>query len=348
MKNKRKESDVQREALFHTLIADLGRDYDPDAALKFLKILESDAQRPTQKNGKAKENLKKLLDNPPEEDTTLHVIYKTPYVLGEIVLSGKKTIQTHPLCKFYPIHFKKTYLQKLSRWETNPVHEATQSHKVWKHFQESGSTDGITNKPSVPLPLGSSPTTFRSQLLDAKSLGSLNPVNSNASPEEIVKQIRSARKSGGSLLPLWHAIESLNECVIALHNGGFLHNDLHKENLLVREGEPPQEASGCIIDFETTEEDPRFQTLEWKGATRNDKRHLIKEACLVLLCANPKEQKQIINHSPLAKEILERLKSDPLFIGLTKELGDSITYSKLTEQDSPHKNVLKEGISEMN
>lgn len=311
---------MMNEELLQTLIADLGKDYDPNAALKFLKILESDTTN--KKTQIARKNLESLLNNPPNEDTTLHVIYKTPYVLGEIVLSGKNTISKHPLCQFYPIHFKKTYLKELSRWETNPAHEARQSHRIWKHFQSEGANQNLLeqNQPKsrVPLPLGSTPSSYRSQLLEAKSVGALSPVNSNAPCQELLKQILDFRKSQGSLLNLWKGIESLNQSIDLLHQGGFLHNDLHKENLLIHEGESmPQ---GCLIDFETSEEDERFNTLEWERATKNDKRLFLKEASLIFLCAPPKEQKIIIQNSPLAKEIAQIFKTDPLFISLLKDL----------------------------
>lgn len=341
-----KTKEENMEGLLQTLLADLGKTYDPDAALKFLKILETEGHQ----NAKqiAAQNLENLLKDPPNEDATLHVIYKTPYVLGEIVLSGKRTRETHPLCKLYPIHFKKTYLKEMSRWETNPSHEATQSHKIWKHFQESQQNTTEETKPTVPLPLGSSSSTYRSQLLEAKSLGALSPINSNASQEELSKQILSALKTFGSVLPLWKGLEGLNQKVATLHEGGFLHNDLHKENLLLRQEDNSDNnhtLGGCLIDFETSEEDERFNTLEWNNATKNDKRYLLKEACLIFLCANTKEQSHIIKTSPMSKEIIEKLQTDPLLIGLQKTLGTEINPLKYTPENKKvnesHKNANK-------
>jgi hypothetical protein len=324
----------EKNELLQTLLADLGKNYDPNAALNFLRILEGENKEKPPGTAIAKKNLKALLENPPKEDTTLHIIYKTPYVLGEIVLAGKKTSQDHPLCQFYPIHFKKTYLKEISRWETSPAHEAKQSHKIWQHFQESITQNQDESKPTIPLPLGGSPNTYRSQLLEAKSLGSMSPVNSNATPQEICKQIAVSRKNLNSIESLWAGIESLNQKVATLHKGGFLHNDLHKENLLIRETEGKLE--GCLIDFETSEEDPRFDTLDWEQATKNDKRHLLKEACLILLCAPQLEQKKILSTSPLNKEITQMLKTDPLLIHIQREIGSSI--KPMLEEDTLNSN----------
>lgn len=338
-----------KEELLQTLIADLGKDYDPNAALKFLKILESDAKN--KKTQIARKNLEKLLSNPPNEDTTLHVIYKTPYVLGEVVLSGKNTMSKHPLCQFYPIHFKKTYLKELSRWETNPAHEARQSHRIWKHFQSEGASPSLLEqsqpKSRVPLPLGSTPSSYRSQLLEAKSLGALSPVNSNAPCQELLKQILDFRKSQGSLLNLWKGIESLNQSIDLLHQGGFLHNDLHKENLLIHEEESITQ--GCLIDFETSEEDERFNTLEWDKATKNDKRLFLKEASLIFLCAAPKEQKVIIKGSPLAEGITQIFKTDPLFISLLKDLEQpNIENINISKEKIHAEKGLKRGLVSKN
>lgn len=324
-----RESNRDKEGLLETLLADLGKNYDPNAALNFLKLLE--AQTGNEKQKVAKKNLKSLIENPPKNDTCLHIIYKTPYVLGEIVLAGKETLQSHPLCKYYPIHFKKTYLSSLSRWETNPSHEARQSHKIWQHFESENKVDTSDPKAPqsesgpvpvpvpVPLPLGSNATTYRSQLLEAKSLGSLNPVNSNGTQDEIVKQILFAKRQKTSLKKLWSGIEDLNQKINTLHSGGFLHNDLHKENLLLREYNDSM--LGAIIDFETSEEDDRFQTLEWAEASKTDKRDFLKESCLIFLCSPQKEQDQILEQSPIKKDIINRLKSDPLFITIQKDLG---------------------------
>lgn len=371
MISKRKGVLSTDSGLLETLLADLGKDYDPEGALKFLKILESEAQSKninktnvkttskglsTEKTKQeiqniqlAKNNLNQLFKNPPNEDVSLHTIYKTPYVLGEIVLAGKNTRDRHPLCNFYPIHFKKTYLKQLSRWETNPSHEARQSHKIWKHFQEISDKSSSTEKETateppkscVPLPVGSDPSTYRSQLLEAVSLGAISPINSNANAEELSKQILQAKKSYGSIKKLWKALESLDQRAQTLHNGGFLHNDLHKENLLIRNHE--DEPEGCIIDFETSEEDERFNTLEWSNATLNDKRYLIKEACLIFLCGPKNEQLEILaqKDSALSKNISHALKSDPLLLSIQKLIGNPLTLDPNKSLETTKKDVRK-------
>jgi hypothetical protein len=300
---------MKQEELQRALLADLGKNYDAQAALLFLRTLEAE------NNGnKACKNLEKLLEEPPQDDTTLHIIYKTPYVLGEIVVAGKKTRKMHPLCSFHPIHFKKTYLKAMSRWETDTKHEATQSHKVWSHFEESSTQ---TTRAKVPLPLASSPTTFRSQLLTGKSLGALSPVRHTGKTEDTLKQIVDAKKNFGSIKTLWEGLESLNEVVDTLHNGGFLHNDLHKENLLLCE--EGGKLHGAIIDFETTEEDPRFNTHQWVNACKEDKKDLIKEACFLYLTGDEKTKATIKSKNTyLIQQVITKLKSDPTMIYLEK------------------------------
>jgi len=288
---------------------DLGKNYDPQRALQFLRVLEErHAGTPPAKK------LEKLLETPPEEDTTLQVIYKTPFVLGEIVLAGKQTRRAHPLCAYHPIHFKKTYLQKLSRWETSPAHEARISKQVWNHFQEEDRAS------SVPLPLASTPSTFRSELMDAKTLGALSPINNSDDPNDLARQIVEAKAHHGAIRPLWDGLQSLLEETKALHSGGFLHHDLHRENLMLQN--TPEGLRGCLIDFETTEEDDRFQTLSWKDACREDMRYLLEEASLILLCAGPNEN--LDKESELYQETLDFSLSSPKILATKKILKDNL------------------------
>jgi hypothetical protein len=332
---------MTKEDLQRVLLADLGQNYDPLDALRFLRILESKTKCLT----KSVENLEDILNNPPTKDTRLQTIYRTPYVLGEVVLAGTETRTTHPLCNYHIIHFKKTYLQKLSRWETNPLHEAQQSHKVWLHFQEEAYTDtgqqyqkvskesetlkgnlgGESNEQNhvtrarVPLPLGASPTTFRSQIIVGKTLASLSPVKHAGNPSTTLKQILQAKKSYGPITKLWEGLTSLNKTTNILHKGGFLHNDLHRENLFLQEIDG--HLKGSLIDFETTEEDELFQSSQWDEETKRDKKDLIKESCLIYLCANSKEREKInADGDPLLNLVLKFIKSDPLMIYLEKML----------------------------
>lgn len=319
---------MTKEDLQRVLLTDLGKDYDPLEALRFLRILENN-----EKNlKKVTKNLEYLLEDPPIDDLRLQIVYKTPYVLGEIVLGGTQTRQTHQLCNYHPIHFKKTYLQKLSRWETNPLHEAQQSHQVWLHFQEETyakiindaptetiNDQGGTKRTKIPLPLGACAKSFRSQIIIGKSLGSLSPIKHAGSPTITLKQILEAKRNYGSIIKLWKGLESLDQVTDTLHNGGFLHNDLHRENLLLQEVEG--KLLGSLIDFETTEENALFQSSQWGEETRKDKKDLIKESCLIYLCASPKEKTQIRSEETnLLAHVLNSIKSDPLMIYLEKML----------------------------
>jgi hypothetical protein len=315
---------VSREALSQILVQDLGKNYDPHRAISFLRLLQqthgvTDAELPVEQQ-RANKNLGDLLENPPAEDTTLHIIYKTPFVLGEVVLAGKKTQREHPRCQAYPIHFKKTYLQKMSRWETSPKHEATVTQHVWEHFEESKKEPGEVNPTTpVPLPLGSSPTTFRSQLLEARSLGSLSPVTISHPPEELAEQIEATKKNYGTILPLWRGMESLQSVAKTLHTGGFLHHDMHRENMLLKSSPSnPNQFEGCLIDFETTEEDERFGTLSWGEACREDLKHLHEEAAVALLCMDPEEKSKVGGGLKDAAERL--LKTSPKLLLLQRIL----------------------------
>jgi serine/threonine protein kinase len=238
--------------------------------LEFLQILSE-----KNKETAPAENLRKLIENPPEEDTKLQNIYKTPFVSGDIVLAGSETRKIHPLTHLNPIHFKKSYLQKLSRWETTATHEAIISQHIWDHFQQLGTSGYPT-----PLPLGATSYTYRSQLLPAKTLGSLSPISLPLCPNNTLRQILAAKQYPEQFLPLWKKLEELNALIDLFHQGGFLHHDLHRENLMVEE----ENKTHHLIDFETSEEDERFHTAEWAAATLEDKKLFIQEASLILLC----------------------------------------------------------------
>lgn len=216
------------------------------------------------------------------------------------------------MTKYHPVHFKKTYLQKMSRWETSPLHEEKVSKMVWQHFQEEGAHQ------KVPLPLGATSSTFRSELLEAKSLGAVSPIHNNDKPENLASQIQDAKKTYGAIAPLWAGLESLSETMEILHSGGMLHHDAHKENLLLLEEN--KILSGYLIDFETTEEDERFGTSSWERACREDRSHLIEEAALIALCKNPQEK--IPQTSQLAKEVGNLLACSPKLLSVQKILKE--------------------------
>lgn len=265
--------------LLRVLEADLGKGYNPLKALDFLRSL-----RPENKNLPEAQRLETLLEKPPAEDVCLQIIYETAFVRGEIVAAGKKTRAEFPLTRYHPIHFKKTYLQKMSRWETSPLHEEKMSKMAWSHFQEEGKHH------QVPLPLGSTGSTFRSELIEARSLGSLSPIHNGGDPAEIVEQILAARKNKEPLKKLWQGMEALLEAMDLLHSAGMLHHDAHRENLLIAFSE--EKETGYLIDFETLEEDDRFGSMDWNAACKEDCSHLFEEAALIELCAQAKELPQ--------------------------------------------------------
>jgi hypothetical protein len=333
------------ERLHITLLHDLGKKYNPSRALDFLKSLEK--KQRTGKEIKSVENLEKLVKSPKEEDTTLHIIYQTPFVKGEIVIAGKKTRRENPSTQLFPIHFKKTYLQKLSRWETSPQHESKMTYLVWKHFQEVQG-ENIDNKTGsepeslAPMPLGSNDKelTFRSELIEGKSIGALMPFSKTTEINTLTEQILEARKNFGSIKETWGGLEEANEVANCLHAGGFLHNDLHRENILLRKtkgsnGEDKFKAT--IIDFETTEEDERFNTLEWGAACKEDKKLLLEEAAMLLLCHNPTLGKinEVVNtNSTFFKDVEAFSKSNNKILNITKALNNK------TIENRPSKNKI--------
>jgi hypothetical protein len=296
--------------LARVLAADLGKNYDPQRALEFLGTLKVDNKKLPEAG-----RLNALLEDPPDEDTSLQTIYETPFVKGEIVVAGKKTREQYPLTKYYPLHFRKTYLQQFSRWETAPAHEENTSRMVWRHFEE----EGKHNK--VPLPLGSSPTTFRSQLLEGKTVAALSPVHSSHDPKELAAQILKARKNFGGVTGFWKGLESVFETAATLAEGGMLHHDLHEQNMLIS-----PEGEGFIIDFETTEEDDRFGTLAWEGATKEDTRALTECAALTRLCAGPKDR--LPEKTELASRAKMALASWPKLLATQKVLKDLLAQEK--------------------
>lgn len=271
--------------------------------LEFLQILCEKHQKP-----RAVKNLKGLLSNPSPQDTKLQTIYKTPFVSGDIVLAGTETRKKHPLTHLHPIHFKKSYLQKLSRWETSATQEALMSQHIWDHFQEIGTSGSPT-----PLPLGASTYTYRSQLLPAKTLGSISPISLPLTQTQTPQQILLARSQTEHLLPLWPRLEKLNQLIDLFHCGGFLHNDLHRENLMVQlpTGEPH------LIDFETSQEDERFRTPDWASATREDKRLFLQECALLFLCLSEEE----VPSTPFKDLILTEIENNPTLFSLRKRVS---------------------------
>lgn len=78
---------------------------------------------------------------------------------------------------------------------------------------------------------------------------------------------------------------------------------------------------GCLIDFETTEENERYETTLWKDETLKDKKDLIKEASLIFLCGSKSSQDKIISrNSQLFTLIQEHLVKDSLMIYLARVL----------------------------
>lgn len=302
----------QPSDLARILAADLGKNYDPQRALDFLRTL-----RPENETLPEAKRLNKLLEDPPEEDTPLQTIYETPFVRGEVVIAGKKTRKEHPLTAYYPMHFKKTYLQKFSRWETAPSHEEAMSKIVWRHFEEEGGHN------KVPLPLGAGPTTFRSQLMEGKTLAASGPIHNANRPAELAAQILKARQNYGGVEGFWKGLEAVFETAKTLHAGGMLHHDLHEQNMLVT-----PDGGGFIIDFETTEEDDRFATLAWEQATKDDLRHLIEIAALVRLCAGPKDK--LPENSELAALAKEAMGSTPKLLATKTALKALIAKSAET------------------
>ena len=275
------------------LLQDLGREYNPQKAIEFLQLLKE-----KYKDFPEKKNIEKILENPPKEDTTLHVIYKTPFILGEIVLAGKTTRETFPIINKFPVHFKKTILPSygsitVKGSDANPQKEKEISKIVWDHFQE------IDKNTLIPRPLGHSRSTYRSELIEAKTLGAITPINNSNDPKDIAEQIQEAKLSHttSELKELWDGLEKLNEEIGKLHSGGLLHNDLHRENMMLVRTE--KETIATLIDFETTEEDERFQTPEWEGACKEDKNLFLEECSIIALCI-PKE---LINKTNLYKEV---------------------------------------------
>jgi len=256
------------------------------------------------------DEITQLLLNPNEEDTKLQTIYKTPFVTGDIVISGAKTRATHPLTNLHSIHFKKTYLQKMSRWETSAKQEAVMSQHVWEHFQEALPNNSVL---PAPLPLGATSYVYRSQLLTAKTLGSLSPVSLPLNPCQTLIQIQSARKKSESFHFLWEGLKKLNSAIDAFHSGGFLHLDLHRENLMIQIKDDP---IPHIIDFETTQEDERFQTAEWKDAKTSDKQLFLQESALILLCLKEK----MVPDCAFKALVMQEIEKIPILFHLKKNL----------------------------
>jgi hypothetical protein len=274
-----------------------GDDPNPGFAWEFFHL-------DTNPQGPSAQRLHSLLKKPPPEDTPIQTIYETPFVKGEIVVAGAKTRKTNHWAAARPLHFKKTYKEVMSRWETPTSHEWQQSWLVYQHFLETGA------KNRVPLPLGAEPKTFRSELIPAKALATICPIHNGEDPKEVAAQIQCAITKHTKTEKLWRALESLWEATSILHAGGLIHGDLHNHNLMV--AETPHGPRGMLIDFETTIEDERFQTLQWETAKKEDRRLLVEEAALTRLCSSHELPKT----TPLAHETIQYLRTNPKMLAI--------------------------------
>lgn len=293
---------MTKKQLAELLKVDLKKKINPETALEYIRSL-TPGKEPI-----SKKNLEQIIKHPPKEDVVLHKIYETAFVIGEIVIAGKETRKAHPLTEFFPIHFRKTY-KGTSRWETNPAQETLISQYVWEYFSEVTTPDSDNPPAQCPRPLGCDHKTYRSQLIEAKSLGSLSPIQirGDDSPKTIACQILQAREHYGGVSWLWNGLEALNKAVDLFHQGGFLHKDLHRENMMLSQRNGKWRAA--LIDFETTIEEAISDTLEWKEACLADKSLFLEEACLIRLCRSPSDI--LPTTSPLALACNDLEKRNP-------------------------------------
>lgn len=258
--------------------------YDIEKALRFLKLI--DKIPPLEK--RLRQPLEDLLENPPKEDTSLIVIYETNLVKGEIVAAGTDTLKNMPLTRLQPIHFKKTLLGKSQEESERTKEEMEKSLEIWASTRKEQSR--------LPMPLSASKNQFRSELIMGKALLTLSPVPWKETAESkeqynAIKSIIAKKKEFPASSPEqkeikthWDRLESAHECCKQLHGKGWLHHDLHLQNILV-ETETNQ---GFLIDFETSEpseffpgKNPNPEDLKaWEETKAADLRYPIIEGYL--------------------------------------------------------------------
>lgn len=185
-----------------------------------------------------------------------------PLMTAEIVIAGEDTRAEFALAREYPLHFRKTYFP--GRLHGDPKDE----------FDRQTRASEIIG---IPLPIGHSPTVFRTCLLPGVPYSSLSPFA--AEPEEA--NIPKARKLPlAQAAGLWNLAESAFRQITTLHDAGLSHGDTELHNFVVCAS--PLEL--LPIDFEGAAERTGMADDDWKARVDKDTAPLLKQAVL-LECA---------------------------------------------------------------
>jgi hypothetical protein len=266
------------------------QNYDLKKAEKFLKLIDKVPPLET----RLRTPLEELLKNPPEEDTSLIVIYDTGLVRGEIVAAGKKTLRQFPLTQKQPIHFRKTLMGAAHADGERTKEELEKSLKLWAQLDEEGGA-------RIPMPLGAHGSTFRSELIMGKALLTLTPIHWEESLEpkqkdSFLKELRAVTQpktpnEKNDIKTHWKRLESIHQTTEQLHKLGWLHLDCHRQNMLVENGTN----QGFLIDFETSEPSEKFagpnatpaEREAWEKAKNSDLYYLIVEGYITMQGLQP-------------------------------------------------------------
>jgi len=158
----------------------------------------------------------------PAKDEVLAVLYDNGAIRGEMVLTGRETIDRFPAAAKFQLHFRKTNLSDLGY---HPTEE-------YQHLRVLGSeAPGI-----APVALGHTQCILLTEFIPGKSLLALSPFSfPRANPGKIANP-------GG----LWAAAQAAYDAAEELHGAGWVHGDLHLDNILIT-----GEGKARIIDFES-------------------------------------------------------------------------------------------------
>lgn len=183
------------------------------------------------------EGLRHLIHSPQEKDFPLATIAtKTgpdgrDLVSSHLVIAGRKTRETFPLAKKYPVHFLKTYYPWTFHGDPKIEYDLTLAAS-----EILGS----------PPPIGWDRSSFRASFLPGKSLSRLSPFT-DVQPDARCLGI-AAETPLATLIGLWSLAEDVYGQVTRLHQHGFFHRDLELHNIIVCTA--PVRA--FLIDFESS------------------------------------------------------------------------------------------------
>jgi len=180
--------------------------------------------------------LSRLIEHPPKEDFLIRTVYKSPEtffrVVASVVICSEETRRAFPAAKKHPVQFKKT--------AENNVHAAgprgEYEHAKILHKKAPG---------RVPEPIACGEKEYRSEYVPGITLRCLAIRFGLSRPLKTDIPFTPRTPTEGDLAALWHHAEQATESLRQVHQAGYIHGDLHLENIIIAPGR------AVLVDLET-------------------------------------------------------------------------------------------------